>query len=518
MTTSPLVAMHGIRKSFGPVEVLHGVDFEVGPGEVHALAGENGAGKSTLIKILSGVYNEFSGEVLVGGRVQRFSHPMDAVQAGIATIHQELSLVPSMSVADNLFLGRETTGRVGFVDFESQEAEAARVLENLGLDLSPLTLVEELPISIQQLLEIGRALTRDANVLIFDEPTSALNEHEAGILFERIFDLRSQGRGVVYITHRMEEIYRLANRITVLRDGKLVGTAPAVDLPPRELVRWMVGRDVEVGSGVSDAPSSQEPALEVASLRVTHPERRECSVVDNVSFSLTRGEILGLAGLQGSGASEVLHAIFGALGRRASGQVRLCGEALQLRGPRESVERGLVLLTNDRKASGLAPDLDVIHNASLASISRFCNRLGWIRRDQETAAVESLTREFRLSAPSLDAPVNQLSGGNQQKVYLARWILTEPRVLLLDEPTRGVDVGAKADIYGLMRAWVERGVSIVMITSEMEELLALCDRILVMHRGCLAAEFDRESASQDAVLAAAMGQSEPVDAGGRNEQ
>ena len=510
----PLVVMRGIRKAFGPVEVLHGVNFEVMPGEVHALAGENGAGKSTLIKILSGVYDSYSGEILVGGTGRRFSHPMDALRAGIATIHQELSLVPSMSIADNLFLGCETTGRFGTVNFRAQEAEAARILESIDLDYSPATLVEELPLSVQQLLEIGRALTHEASVLILDEPTSALNEQEAGILFDRIFALRSQGTGIVYITHRMEEIYRLADRITVLRDGSVVGTSNSRDLPPRELVRWMVGRDLSVEPGKA-VINTELPALEVENLNVEHPDLASRFVVEGLSFTLRRGEILGLAGLQGAGTSEVLHALFGALGGRASGQVRLCGEPFVIQGPTESVRSGLVLLTNDRKALGLAPDLGVVHNASLACLSRFCNAWGWVRRKAEVEAVSHLTQEFGLSAPSLHAPVNVLSGGNQQKVYLARWLLTEPRVLLLDEPTRGVDVGAKSDIYGLIREWVGRGMSILLITSEMEELLALSDRILVMHRGRLAAEFEREAASKDAILTAAMGQLVGIEIGGR---
>jgi len=500
----PIVVMRGIRKSFGPVEVLHGVDFDVLPGEIHVLAGENGAGKSTLIKILSGVYDDFDGELLVGGRLQRFAHPNEAVKAGIATIHQELSLVASMSVSDNLFLGSEAARRFGFVDFGTQEAEAARILQETGLDFSPRQLVEELPISSQQMLEIARALAREARLVIFDEPTSALNEREVDSLFERIIELRRRGRGIVYITHKMEEIYRLADRITVLRDGALVGTAAASELAPEDLVKWMVGRDLAAPGAARPEPAA-EPALEVEDLRVAHPAVKARSVVDGISFTLRRGEILGLAGLRGSGASEVLQALFGALGRRVTGRVRLCGERFALRGPRESVERGVVLLTNDRKSFGLAPDLTVTHSVSLASLSRFCNRSGWVRREEESEAVRDLTREFRLSAPAFDAPVRVLSGGNQQKVYLARCLLPQPRVLLLDEPTRGIDVGAKADIYDLMRAWVGRGIAILLITSEMDELLALSDRILVMHRGQLAAEYTRETASKDGVLAAAMG-------------
>ncbi|MGD2217586.1 MAG: sugar ABC transporter ATP-binding protein, partial [Gemmatimonadales bacterium] len=365
----PIVVMRGIRKSFGPVEVLHGVDFDVLPGEIHVLAGENGAGKSTLIKILSGVYDDFSGELQVGGRPRRFAHPSEAVEAGVATIHQELSLVGSMSISDNLFLGREASQRFGRIDFAFQEAEAARILDETELEFAPRQLVEELPISSQQVLEISRALARDADLIILDEPTSALNEHEVDSLFERILELRRRGRGIVYITHKMEEIYRLADRITVLRDGELVGTAAAHELEPEELVKWMVGRELAPRGEARRAPS-ERPALEVEDLCVAHPTIKARYVVEGVSFTLRRGAVLGLAGLQGSGTSEVLHALFGALGRRVSGRVRLGGEPFALRGPRESVERGVMLLTNDRKSFGLAPDLSVTHSVSLAGLSR----------------------------------------------------------------------------------------------------------------------------------------------------
>jgi ribose transport system ATP-binding protein len=512
MKPSPLVTMRGIRKCFGPVEVLHGVDFTVQPGEVHVLAGENGAGKSTLINILSGVFDDFSGELQVHGRPVRFASPMDAVRAGITTIHQELSLVASLSVSDNLFLGHETMRQFGMVDFGFQESEAARVLSGLGLDIAPHTLVEELPIASQQLLEITRALARDASVMIFDEPTSALNEREVEFLFERIRELRDRGRGIVYITHQMEEIYKLADRITVLRDGGCVGTATPDELPPSGLVRWMVGREL-AAEGMEGHETPDEPALEVNDFRVTHPELSDRFLVDGVSFTLRRGEILGLAGLQGSGTSDLLHALFGALGKRVSGRVRLLGKPFAIGSPQDSVAHGLVLLTNDRKALGLAPEMEVVHSASLASLARFCSSVGWVRRDEERDAVEALTGEFNLNAPSLDSPVRTLSGGNQQKVYLARCILTEPRVLLLDEPTRGVDVAAKADIYCLMREWVGQGISILLITSEMEELLSLSDRILVMHGGRIAAELSHGEATKDGILAAAMGHASPDERG-----
>jgi len=511
---APVVSLRGIRKAFGPVEVLHGVDFDVRPGEVHVLAGENGAGKSTLVKILSGVHADFSGELQVGGRPRRFSRPSDAWRAGIATIHQELSLVATMSVADNLFLGREAADRLGRVDFRTQAAEAARILADAGLDCQPDQPAGELPLSAQQLLEIARALARDASVIVFDEPTSALTEREAESLFVRIAALRARGRGIVYITHRMEEIYRLADRITVVRDGARVGTAMPDALPPAALVTWMVGRDVQGPAQAGHDVRRDVPALEVRDLRVAHPSIASRRVVDGLSFTVGRGEVVGLAGLQGSGASEALHAVFGALGRRATGTVRVEGQPFPLRGPGASLARGVALLTNDRKTLGLAAALSVAHNVSLSSLPRFTARGGWVRRDAERAAVGEVTRELRLHAPSLDAPVGTLSGGNQQKAYLARCLLAEPRVLLLDEPTRGIDVGAKADIYDLMRAWVARGIAIVLITSEMDELLLLADRVLVMHRGRLAAELPRGVATKDAVLAAAMGHQAPLASGG----
>jgi ABC-type sugar transport system ATPase subunit len=508
----PAVSMKGIRKSFGVVEVLHGVDFEVLPGEVHVLAGENGAGKSTLIRILSGVHSEFSGELRIRGRRVHFSSPSQAAAAGVATIHQELSLVPTMSIADNLFLGRERKGRWGQVDRDGQEEAAISLLSESGFEVSPHLPVVELPISQQQVLEIARALARDASVVVFDEPTSALNETEVEALFRRIEGLKLDERGVVYISHKMEEIYRLADRITVLRDGYLVGTSPAGDLPPDELVRWMVGRDLASRKD-PESRVGGTPVLELAGLSVEDPRIRGRMVVDGVDLTLHAGEILGLAGLQGSGKSQLLHAIFGALPGRVQGGVSFLGNPLMDRTPGRCIERGIVLLTSDRKGLGLAPEQSVVHSVSLASLSSFSGPLGWMRRGVERAEVDRMTSDFRLRAPDLNAPVRVLSGGNQQKVYLARCLMPDPKVLLLDEPTRGIDVGAKADIYELMRGWAKKGVGIVLVTSEMEELLTLSDRILVMHRGCVTAEFTRDQASKDRVLAAAMGHMVGAEAG-----
>ena len=513
MPSEPTVAMRGIRKSFGLVEVLHGVDFEVLPGEVHVLAGENGAGKSTLVKILSGVYPDYSGELLLEGRPTRFSNPSDAARAGIATIHQEFSLVPTMSVADNLFLGREVIRRFGRVDFGAQMAEAYRLLADAHLECRPDQLAEELALASRQMLEIVRALARNSRLVVFDEPTSALSEPEAESLFARIDALKRQGRAVIYITHRMEEIYRLADRISVLRDGSIVGAATPDRLPPAALVSLIVGRDLAAARAPELRPDG-DTVLDVRDLRVAHASVASRAVVDGVSFTVGRGEILGLAGLQGSGASEVLHAVFGALGERTTGSATLHGAPFAMRSPQHSVERGVVLLASDRTTLGLAPDMSVLHNISLSSLGRFSARFGWVQRKAERELVLVSARRFALKAPSLDAPVRLLSGGNQQKACLARCLLAEPRVLLLDEPTRGIDVGAKADIYRLMGDWAQRGIAMVLITSELDELLALADRILVLHRGRIVSALHRETASKDAILGAAMGQSQSVHVGG----
>ena len=486
--------------------MLQGVDFDVREGEIHVLAGENGAGKSTLIKILSGVYQDYSGDVELDGVARRFSGPPAAARAGVSTIHQELALVPTMSVADNLFLGRERTGRMGGVDSTGQRADARTVLQAARIDVDPDTPVGTLPVPVQQTLEIARALSGRLRLLILDEPTSALDERDVTLLFERLLALRDDGCAIVYITHKMAEIYRLADRITVLRDGRTVGTAEATELSQDELVSWMVGRVVRESEGPHEVPPhAAEPVLSVRDLTVRHPTIPDRHVVDGVSFAVGHGEIVGLAGLQGCGASEVLHATFGAITGRATGKWLLRGSDFRPVSPGDSIGRGVVLLTNDRKTLGLAPDLSVTRNTTLASLPRFAGPAGWLDQQAEDAAARAVGERFALAAPSYDAPVRTLSGGNQQKVYLARCLLAQPRVLLLDEPTRGIDVAAKADIYEMLRGWAAEGIGIVLITSELSELLTLADRVLVMHRGRITTELPRGTATKEGVLAAAMG-------------
>lgn len=503
----PLVEMHRTSKWFGSVQVLFEVDFDVHPGEVHVLAGENGAGKSTLIKILAGVYSDYTGTIRIGGRTVRPESPQAAAAMGVAVIYQELSLVPTMSVADNIFLGR-APARFGWVSRRRLLEQSRRVLEQLGLEIEVQRPVEEYPVGVQQQIEIAKALSHSARVLVMDEPTSALTAPEVEHLFRVIEDLRRRGCGIVYITHKMEEIERLAHRITVLRDGRRVGSAPAAELPVAELIKWMVGREVQQQFPPYRSHIGAE-RLRLENFTVLADGAGGRPAVDRVSLGVRAGEIVGIGGLQGSGASQLLHGLFDARRMRAAGQVLLDGQPFRLASPHHSIRQGLALLTNDRKATGLVLSMSVVANCTLANLRRLAP-LGWRRPRRERQAAERLAQSLRLQAASLDMEVAALSGGNQQKVALAKWLQTNPRVLLLDEPTRGIDVGAKQEIYRLMQQWTSQGIAIILITSEMPELLAMSDRVVVMHRGRVTAELDRREATAERVLAAAMGRATSV--------
>lgn len=498
-TAPPLVRLRGIGKRFGPVTVLRDVDLDIHAGEVLILAGENGAGKSTLIKILGGVHAGFEGTLEIGGRIVRPRSPLEAAALGVAIIFQELSLVPTLTVADNIFLGRPLT-RGGFVDDAAQREAARRLLDQLGLELDVDRRVEDLPIAQQQLTEIAKALARDARVIVMDEPTSALNAPEVEKLFGLVSGLRARGCGIVYITHKMEEIGRIADRICVLRDGAHVGTAPAAELPPARLLQWMVGREVEE-QFPRHAGEPGEVRLRLDGFSV---EREGRVLVEPVSLEVRAGEIVGVGGLQGSGASDLFAGLFGACGPLNRGQAWLDGKPLEIASPRRAIDQGLAWLTNDRKTSGLVLPLSIIANATLADLPRLSPG-GWRRPAREAAVTRELGATLALRAASLELEVGALSGGNQQKVALAKWLQTGPRVLLLDEPTRGIDVGAKREIYQLLNDLTRRGLAILLITSELPELLALSDRILVLHRGRLTAEFSRAQATPEGILAAAMG-------------
>jgi ribose transport system ATP-binding protein len=500
---TPLLQMLGIRKAFAGVEVLHGVDFSLQRGEVHALVGENGAGKSTLIRILAGAYREYSGQIRLHGRSVVLAGPRDAETRGIAVIHQELALIPHLSVAENIFLAREPVNRLGWLNRREMQQAAAGVLrEHLGVELNVRQHIADLPIAAQQLVEIAKALSRRADMLVMDEPTSALSDADTQRLFAAIRQLRARGVGVIYISHKMDEIYTLADRITVLRDGNCVGTSTAAELPPEQLVQWMVGRKIEqLCQRPATEPGGERLRVEGLCLRDRVTQRW---AVADASLRVGRGEIVGLAGLMGSGASELLGGIFGRHGAPERGSVYIDGERVPNPCPRESIRRGVVLLTNDRKSSGLVLPMSVLHNLSLAVLPD-CRRHGLLNARRERERCLPCVERMKLRAPSLGAEVATLSGGNQQKVVLARWLLTEPRVLLLDEPTRGIDVAAKSDIYALLNELTAAGLGILLITSELPELLALADRVLVLHRGWIVAELGRAELSQERIMHAAMG-------------
>ncbi len=501
--TQPLLHMEHIGKEFAGVRVLHDVQFQLRAGDVHVLAGENGAGKSTLIKILCGVYADYHGRILLDGTECRFHSTHDAARAGIAVIHQEMSLIPAMSVLDNLHLGREQCGPGGWLRRAAQRRAAQALLARLGVAAPLDAPVESLPMNIRQLLEIAKALALDARVFIFDEPTSALHEPDVVKLFAIIAELKQRGCGIVYITHKMKEIYAIADRITVLRDGTCIGTAPAAELPQEKLLNWMVGRALTQ----QFPPRQARPgalAFSVRNCTVANPAGGPRPVVDNVSFDVHAGEILGIAGLQGSGNSELLNAVFGAYATGVSGRLAIAGAACPIAAPGRAIARRLALVTNDRQATGIIPGLGITPNVTLAALPAFSRR-GWLRQRAEAAAATRYVAALNIRTRSLSQSVETLSGGNQQKVVLARWLATQPRVLLLDEPTRGVDIGAKHDIYALMNQWTAAGMALVLITSEMPELLAMADRILVMHRGTVTAELPRAAATQEAILHAAMG-------------
>ncbi|MBN2288659.1 MAG: sugar ABC transporter ATP-binding protein [Candidatus Glassbacteria bacterium] len=499
-----LLLMEDIVKSFSGVRVLDSVRFELLAGEVHVLAGENGAGKSTLIKILSGAYSDYQGTIRLGERTVNFRSPQEALANGISVIYQEISLVGPMSVADNIFLGRETVRAAGWLAPKVQQQEARRLLEELGLEVDVTRPVEEYPVSVQQMVEIVKALSYDSQIIVMDEPTSSLTEPEVERLFAIIGVLKQRGCGIIYISHKMEEIYRIADRITVLRDGRYVGTRAAAELPQAELIRWMVGREISQQFPRRDF-SGGPVILKVEHLTVPGGKGAAHPLVDDVSFEVRAGEILGLAGLQGSGNSDLLNGLFGTFGATVRGSVSLEGRPFEVRSPAHSIDRSLALLTNDRKANGMVPQMSISHNLTLASLEKF-SALGWIESAKEIQAGRNRMESLRIKAASLFQEVGTLSGGNQQKVILGKWLETGPRVLFLDEPTRGVDVAVKHEIYELMNQWTAAGCAILLITSEMPELLAMADRILVMYRGRVSAELDRRQATQEKILQAAMGE------------
>ncbi len=496
MADAPVLEMRHIRKTFPGVVALDDVDFELRRGEVHILLGENGAGKSTLMKILSGAYHKSTGQIFLEGAEVEIKNPRHAQTLGISTIYQEFNLIPHLSVGENIFLGREPARLPGLIDQRTIFQEATRALSALGLTLSPRKLVKELRVAEQQMVEVAKALSLDARILIMDEPTAALTEHEIGELFATIRRLKDKGQSIIYISHRMEELFEIGDRVTVLRDGRSVGTYKVRNIDKSELIRLMVNRELTELFPKEKATRGQE-VLRVEGLGTK-------GGLKDISFSLHKGEVLGIAGLLGAGRTELARAIFG-LDKIATGTIYVKGESQKIDSPRRAINCGIGFLTEDRKSQGLVLPLSVKANLCLSSVDKF-SRWGIMDTKQEQRATGRYVKELRIRTPSIDQRVVFLSGGNQQKVVLSKWLCSQADVFIFDEPTRGIDVGAKAEIYQLMNRLTASGVAIIMISSELLEVLGMSDRILVMRGGRITGEFSAEDATQEKILQCALGE------------
>ena len=504
-----VLKMEHIVKEFPGVRALDDVNFEARAGEILALMGENGAGKSTLMKVLGGVwpYPSYQGDIFIRGEMRRFHNPREAMDAGIAIIHQELNLIAELTVAENIFLDRQPTNALGAIDWRQLNADAKALLDELGIpDVRPTDQVRHIAVGKQQMVEIAKALSKRASILVLDEPTSALTDKEAGELFRVIRKLRQDGVCMCYISHKMEEIAQIADRVVVLRDGRTIGSATTLsDITLDQIIARMIGRELNEMYPES-ARQRGEKILEVRNLDVDHPSLPGEHKVKDASFSAYRGEILGLCGLMGSGRTTLVSAIFGAYPQATHGEILFDGKKIDIRSPADAIRHGIALLTEDRKALGLFLDQPITFNTTISSLQTISSPpIGVIDAERERAVTEEYAAQLNVRAASVDAVVGTLSGGNQQKVLLARWLNASPKIFILDEPTRGIDIGAKVEIHRLLNHLADQGVAIIIISSELEELLGMSDRILVMNEGRIVSEFTRETASRKAIMEWATG-------------
>lgn len=493
---APLLEARAIRKSFAGVRALQGVDFDLQSGEVHALVGENGAGKSTLIKIITGAVAADAGRLTISGREVVRNHPALAHSLGIAAIYQQPSLFPHLSVAENIAFALESGGAWRRVDWKARQQQATQLIARAGASIDPTRAAGTLSMPEQQIVEIAKAIGAGARVLVMDEPTASLTDREVESLFQVIGALRAQGSGIIYISHRLNEIFSISDRITVLRDGVTVATRNAKDVDPASLIGLMVGRPV-----ASVFPKREVPLGETA-LELRHVSCRAAGVLD-ISFSVRRGEILGIAGLVGSGRTEMAESIFG-LRAPDSGEILVEGTPARITAPADAIEAGIGYVPEDRRRHGVVLDMSVAANTTLASLHAISRR-GWIDRAGERVVAERYVAQLHIKTPSVYAACRSLSGGNQQKVALSRWLAAHPKVLILDEPTQGVDVGAKAEIHRLMVDLAQRGLALIMISSELPEVLAMSDRIAVMHNGSIRGILPRAEATEQKILSLALG-------------
>ncbi|HEX2945211.1 MAG TPA: sugar ABC transporter ATP-binding protein [Clostridia bacterium] len=485
-----------ISKSFPGVKALDKVNLRIRKGTVHALMGENGAGKSTLMKTLAGINQPDEGEIVLNGKPVKFDNPRESMKSGIAMIHQELSPVLEMTIAENLFLGREFhyNGNI-VVNYPKMNSEARKMLEKVGLNINPTLKMKSLTVAQSQMVEIAKAIGRESEIIIMDEPTSAITTREVDTLFKLIEKLKSTGHSIIYITHKMDEVFRIADEITVFRDGKHVGTYPAAELDTDALIRLMVNREL------TEIFPEKNGEIKDVKLSVKNLTRKKA--FENVSFDVREGEILGLAGLMGAGRTEVVEGIFGVT-KLDCGEIFIDGKKAKIRAPSDAIKLKIGLVTEDRKLSGLVLPLCIKENMTLPSLKNL-SRFSIVDRKKETAKTLEMANSLKVKTPSIKQLVQNLSGGNQQKVVLAKWLLTAPQILIFDEPTRGIDVGAKADIYHLVMKLAEEGKTVIFISSEMQEILGMCDRIIVFHEGRISGELTKKEATQEKILKLATG-------------
>lgn len=498
---APFLEMHDISKAFPGVKALDRVDLVLNRGEVLALVGENGAGKSTLMKIMTGVYEADTGEIKIDGEKVSIRDPEHARELGISIIYQELSMVENLTVAENIFLAREFVSPFGFLDTQRMNDEAAKVLDLLNLTIDPKTPVRDLSVGQKQMIEIAKAISGRSKIIVMDEPTASLSHHEAETLLAQVKRLRDNNIGIVYITHRLEEVFGIADRVTVLRDGRTVETRPIGDVTREYLVRKMVDRELSQLYGEHICRATDRIILSVSDLNPRHPTPRTARIKD-ICFDLRAGEILGFFGLVGAGRTEIMEMIFGMT--PYDGEIRIDGQRVDINEPSKAIELGLGFVTEDRKEQGLVLNMTVRENFSLTHLGDYCT-LDFVNEAKEGDACSVFVRELGIKTPSIEQKAKNLSGGNQQKIVIAKWVARNPRILIVDEPTRGIDIGAKAEVHALLRRVAEKGVGIIMISSDLPEVLAVSDRIIVLKEGRISGELSRDEADQERVMELATG-------------
>lgn len=502
MSNTPLLEAKDISKSFPGVRALDKVSITLKPGKLTALLGENGAGKSTLMNIISGVFKQDQGEILLQGLPCSFNNPREAQAAGIAMIYQELNLVNNLSVAENIFLGREPLTPLGFIDKKALNNQAKVILDKLNLDITPSTPLNQLRVGQQQIVEIAKALACESQVLIMDEPTSAITEQEIEVLFNIIDQLKSRGVAIAYITHKLDELTRIGDDAVVMRDGKLIASAPLTDLNRDDIIAMMVGRKLQAYQEPQKKKVG-EALFSVSNLYLQHPERKNQWLLNNIDLEVASGEVLGIFGLMGAGRTELLECIFGLHPQACEANFSLENKEIAIQSPRDAIKQGIALAPEDRKKEGLILTLSVSDNASLASLQH-CETLGFINTSTEKQLVDKAIERFKVKTPSSSQLIRSLSGGNQQKVILGKWVATKPKILLLDEPTRGIDINAKSEIYALINELCKTGLAVIVVSSELPEIQALSDRIMVMCEGRKTALLPREQANENTIMQAAL--------------